>query len=186
MTKTCAAVIAGLLLSTSPLLAEEPPDIVTPVPETSGVRGVDTAGIDSNAGQQIRGPWPTGALLRSVIFPGWGQLYNKKYLKAAIYGGLEIYFGYTARQRWKEMDQHQYNFQHADDPLLKAQEFNLYEESRDSRNIYLWVTGLTLFISMFDAYVDAHLANFDQPDKVFNVQIVPGIEGLAVSLCYNF
>jgi len=33
---------------------------------------------------------PTGAMIRSLLFPGWGQLYNKKYFKAILVFGAEI------------------------------------------------------------------------------------------------
>jgi len=122
---------------------------------------------------KIRKVWPTGALLRSALVPGWGQLYNRKYIKAVIYGGLEIFLMYEARKNWRQMDAHQTNFLNTDDQDYQAQEFSLYIMSRDDRNLYLWFTGFTIFISMFDAFVDAHLANFDQTDKAFEVFIAP-------------
>jgi len=127
----------------------------------------------------ISKPWPTGALIRSAIIPGWGQLYNRKYIKYVIYSGLELFFVNEARKYWIKMDNNQRNFQnpagmtsliggfrdcsptdyqfYQADPDYQAKEFYLYEKNRDIRNLNLWLTGLTLFISMFDAYVDAHL-----------------------------
>ena len=32
---------------------------------------------------------PTGAMIRSMVFPGLGQLYNKKYFKAILIFGVE-------------------------------------------------------------------------------------------------
>jgi len=131
-------------------------------------------------------PWPTGALLRSAFVPGWGQFYNKKYVKSVIYGGMEIYFVYNARKYWKQMDIHQANFANSDDPIYQAQEFELYKNQRDNRNLFLWLTGITVFISMFDAFVDAHLADFDQTDKVFEVQAIPETNRIEITFVYNF
>lgn len=146
----------------------------------------DDASVNSLSERKIKKPWPTGALLRSAILPGWGQLYNKKYIKAIVYGGTEIYLLYKVRQLWLKMDKHQKNFQNSDDPVYKAKEFSLYEKSRDNRNIHLWLTGLTIFISMFDAYVDAHLADFGQTDKSFEVYITPEADLIEACLVYNF
>jgi hypothetical protein len=131
-------------------------------------------------------PWPTGALLRSLVIPGWGQVYNKKYIKAVLYGATEIYLIHYVRWRWNQMDEHQWNFQNTDDPEYKAEQFSLYEKSRDSRNLHLWLTGLVVLTSMFDAYVDAHLANFDEQDKAFEVYLAPERDRVQLSLVYNF
>ncbi|GEM_PF-3469303 len=133
-----------------------------------------------------RKPWPTGALFRSALVPGWGQFYNKKYIKSIIYGGMEVYFVYKARKYWKQMDNHQANFLNSDDPIYKAEEFELYKDRRDSRNLFLWLTGLTVFISMFDAYVDAHMADFGQTDKVFEVHVAPKTDRVELFFTYNF
>ena len=130
--------------------------------------------------------WPTGALFRSLIVPGWGQVYNHQYLKAIFYGGTEIYLIHYVRWRWDQMDQHQWNFQHTDDLAYKAEQFSLYEKRRDSRNLHMWLTGLVVLLSMFDAYVDAHLADFDQTDKSFEVYLAPDDDKIRLTLAFNF
>ena len=35
---------------------------------------------------------PKGALIRSLILPGWGQVYNRKFIKALVFLGGEFYF----------------------------------------------------------------------------------------------
>ena len=139
-----------------------------------------------SSGLKIKKPWPTGALLRSAILPGWGQLYNRKYFKAVLYGGTEIYLIYKVQLRWRQMSEHEHNFLNTTDPVYKADQFALYEKRRDSRNVHLWLTSLVVFLSMFDAYVDAHLADFDQPDKAFQVYLGPEKDKVQLSLVYNF
>lgn len=135
---------------------------------------------------RIRKVHPTGALFRSAIIPGWGQLYNRKYLKALIFLGGEGYLVYSIRKDWKEADRHEANFRSAfDDPAYQAIEFNKYQDSRDARNLKMWILAATVFYSMFDAYVDAQLANFNQADKSFDVYIGPDHRGdFAVSLTF--
>lgn len=116
---------------------------------------VKESGLQARAEKPRRSPM--GALLRSVAVPGWGQFYNHKYIKSGIVFGAETFFIVKSVQWWSK----------AEDQYKKAQsaqsgrEFNIYLDYRDRRNDFLWLTGLAVFLSMFDAYVDAHLSGFD-------------------------
>ena len=116
---------------------------------------------------------PTGALVRSALVPGWGQFYNKKYIKAGVFALGESYLIYSIATNWKKADDHKSNFQGSADPLYRALEFAEYEKYRDRRNLNLWIMAAALFYSMFDAYVDAHLADFNQSDKAFEARLEP-------------
>ncbi len=107
-----------------------------------------------------------GALLRSVAVPGWGQFYNRKYVKSAIVFGAESFFIVKSIQWWKKTED-QYDLVTQTE---SGRDFTTYLNYRDRRNDYLWLTGLSVFISMFDAYVDAHLSGFD-------VDLTPDFEG---------
>jgi len=109
---------------------------------------------------------PMGALLRSVAVPGWGQFYNRKYVKSAIVFGAESFFIVKSIQWWKKTED-QYDLVTQTE---SGRDFTTYLNYRDRRNDYLWLTGLSVFISMFDAYVDAHLSGFD-------VDLTPDFEG---------
>ena len=43
--------------------------------------------------------------------------------------------------------------------------FRSFQLHEDNRNAYLWFLAGAVFVSMWDAYVDAHLYNFDQQRK---------------------
>jgi hypothetical protein len=144
------------------------------------------AQFDSLSTPKIRKPWPTGALLLSVAIPGGGQFYNHQYIKFLLYGGTETYLIKYVSWRWKQMDEHWLNFKNAGDDLTKARQFALYEKKRDSRNTHIWLTALVVFVSMFDAYVDAHLADFNQTDKAFDAYIAPENDRVQLSLVYRF
>lgn len=130
------------------------------------------AGADST---KIRRVNPTGALLRSAFVPGWGQLYNRKYIKSVVFAAGESWLAYGIYNDWKEADRHEKNFRSAgDDPVYRAREFAKFEDARDSRNLKMWIMAVVIFYSMFDAYVDAQLSDFDQTDKAFEVYLGPG------------
>ncbi len=103
---------------------------------------------------------PMGALLRSVAVPGWGQYYNRKYVKSAIVCGAETFFIARAVHWWIKAEDEYDSIQSLPESEQRAA-FARYSAYRSNRNDYLWLTGLTVFFSMFDAYVDAHLAGFD-------------------------
>ena len=113
------------------------------------IQAADTTAV------QPKGKSPSGALLRSLVVPGWGQLYNGKYLKALIYAGAQLSFAYAAHVQ-NNRYLHYKNLDNDD----------LAEFYKDDRNRMLWwIFGVTL-LSMGDAYVDAHLWNFDVSDDL--------------------
>ena len=122
---------------------------------------------------------PMGALLRSVAVPGWGQFYNHKYIKSAVVFGAESFFIIKSVQWWKKAED-QYDLVQQSE---SGRDFTTYLNYRDRRNDYLWLTGLSVFLSMFDAYVDAHLSGFD-------VDLTPDFEdeavGAQIKIKYTF
>jgi hypothetical protein len=92
---------------------------------------------------------PTGALLRSVAFPGWGQWSNGKKRKAAIYFAIETYF-LTKAMVWRHRARE------------SGIDFATFDSARDRRNYFYWLTGMTIFISMFDAYGDRYLLTLER------------------------
>ncbi len=132
---------------------------------------------------------PMGALLRSVAVPGWGQFYNRKYLKSAVVFGAEATFLTMAAVDWNRMNEHKKNFQNPDHPA-RYWEFDQFEFYEDRRNMFLWITAGIVFLSMFDAYVDAHLYNFEKEQvRDLSVSILPGVlsgEEMRIVLSISF
>ncbi len=125
----------------------------------------------------MKGKSPTGALLRSVVFPGGGQFYNRKYLKGIVVFGTEATFITLAAVDWSRMSPHKKNFQNPSYPD-RYWEFDQYRFYEDRRNLFLWITAGVVFLSMFDAYVDAQLYHFDQ-EKVrdLSISLIPEANG---------
>lgn len=158
-------VIVAILLSSGTLLAQSDSLLIT----------------DSHTVVPAQKPRrsPMGALLRSVAVPGWGQFYNHKYVKSAVVFSAESFFLVKAAQWWKKTEDQYDRVQESS----SGREFTTYINYRDRRNDYLWLAGLSVFLSMFDAYVDAHLSGFD-------VDLTPDFEGSRSSaqlkLSYRF
>lgn len=91
---------------------------------------------------------PTGAMLRSLALPGWGQFYNGKWFKGVLAIGVETGLVINAIYLDAQLDKSTH-------PL--DQEFY-----RNNRNLSFWWLGATILLSMMDAYVDAHLYHFDE------------------------
>lgn len=102
-----------------------------------------------------------GALLRSVAVPGWGQFYNRRYIKAGVVFIAESFFIYEAARWWKKTEDQYDKVLLTPEDQDQFYQFQLYKSYRGTRDDYLWLVGITVFVSMFDAYVDAHLAGFD-------------------------
>lgn len=129
-------------------------------------------------------PNPTGALLRSLAFPGWGQLYNRKYVKAAAVAAGESFFLYFLLRNRRDSGNYKDKFESLiprDRPggnypagaelnglsptywdSRQSDAFNNWRHYDDEMNKYIWFTAAFIFLSMFDAYVDAHLWAFDE------------------------
>jgi hypothetical protein len=131
---------------------------------------------------------PMGALFRSVAFPGWGQFYNGRYFKSLVVFGTETTFITLVAIEWRRRDEHKKNFenlpQNHPDKYWEFEQFKFYE---DRRNLFLWITAGIIFLSMFDAYVDAHLYNFDK-EKVpdFSISLLPEYqEGKKINVLFS-
>jgi len=103
---------------------------------------------------------PTGAILRSAILPGWGQIYNHSYWKAPIIWAFAGYFIYGWIQNnnlYKSYKNKYIASLPAGNYILKRYR-DLYHDRRDLFAIYL---GITYLLNIADAYVDAELFDFD-------------------------
>lgn len=109
----------------------------------------DTLSVESKS------PW--GAVLRSAIIPGWGQIYNHSYIKAPIIWGITgwLVYGWIQNNNNYKIYQKSYLKNHS---LNIKENRNFYHDQRDLFAIYI---GLTYVLNLVDAYVDAQLFNFN-------------------------
>ncbi|HVP07749.1 MAG TPA: DUF5683 domain-containing protein [Candidatus Acidoferrum sp.] len=132
---------------------------------------------------------PTVALFKSMLVPGLGQIGNHRYIKAGVIIGLEswligsaIHYGHKAHGFWNQ-------YSAASGDTARNYFYSLYSSNRDDRNKYTWFAAIATFVSMFDAYVDAHLSGAPTQDRnrKFAVEIVPvGNNGAGAALSLRF
>lgn len=119
---------------------------------------------------------PLKAVLLSAVLPGAGQFYNESYWKLPIVALVGGYFGYEiVNQNNKFLDyKEQYiASQTPENPNGNQQLLTSRNFYRDQRDRFIFYFGIFYVINLVDAYVDAHLYDFDVSDKVrFNV--MPG------------
>ena len=131
---------------------------------------------------------PTGALWRSFAAPGWGQIYNRQYVKAgammAAQGGtlfMAVDNYLTARRYSREARE-------ATDPKIKREKLARHDDYIVETEFWAWLFVGALAFSMMDAYVDAHLADWDVSDLPADketssrVMVEPTTRGLAVTI----
>lgn len=158
--------------------------------------------IVDTAGQPFHNPGK--AAMYAAVFPGLGQIYNKKYWKLPlVYGALgagvyaitfnhdqyKIYLDafYTRIDDIPGNDQ--FVGQYDERQLIELQ--NIYRRWRDLSVI---LTGVAYGLQILDAYVDAHLFYFDvsddlslnwQPSILSNQYSQPNAFGVGITLSFK-
>lgn len=105
---------------------------------------------------------PTGAALRSLAFPGWGQLYVKHYIQAPVFFGAAGFL-------WFNIISNHVDYKNYEDQLAQYQDPDSYEyqvanskmvAAVDNRDLsILYLLGVYV-LSIVDAYAGAHLYDF--------------------------
>jgi len=127
---------------------------------------------------------PTVALFKSMFVPGLGQVGNRRYIKAIVIAGLETWFIGSAIHYGRQASGFRDQWNEATDVTSRNIYYGLYEDRRDERNKFSWFAGITIFVSMFDAYVDAHLSGSPSRERNSRIdwEIIPqedgGVRGL--------
>jgi hypothetical protein len=106
---------------------------------------------------------PRWVMLRSLAFPGWGQLHNGSWLKAVVLGGGEIWIiagllddDRRMRQLQREADRARAE---GDNDGFNAA-VDAYNGQLDQFVARQWWLGGLLIYALMDAYVDAHFRDF--------------------------
>lgn len=128
----------------------------------------------------FRSPW--GAVGRSFLIPGWGQWYNDSPKKAVIFIAADVsmmalYIHKDKNVQRIERTRKRIDRQLKDSPFLTASQeailrsrFNNLTNDLDGalndRNLFGWFFAISHLLGMVDAYVDAHLFQFDDKMKL--------------------
>lgn len=131
---------------------------------------------------------PRGALWRAAALPGWGQVYNRQYLKLPfVYGGLGglTYYAIRNHDRYvlhrranqfvvgrndnpdgeNPFAQYEAQYNEVIDRFGQEVSAQVIRQQRDAyqrqRNLTIIGTGVFYALTIVDAYVSAHLLTFD-------------------------
>jgi hypothetical protein len=107
---------------------------------------------------------PTGALWRSFAVPGWGQIYNGKYWKAGGIMAAEAATLYMAVDNYLIARDYLRKAREAADLKIKHRNYARHDEYIVETEFWGWLFVAALTYSMMDAYVDAHLSDWDVSD----------------------
>jgi len=152
-------------------------------------------------------PEPLGVMYKSMMIPGWGQVVNKQYWKVPIiYAALGGVIGYTIYLDGKYDDYRAAYYNSFADPeqgTYTDQKFGstpgylenvVASQLRHSRNYYkntrdlmFVMTGLAYGLNILDAYIFAHLRDFDVSDDLsFNAHSSFDGHFSTITLTFNF
>lgn len=181
--------IADTILAISDTIVEPPMEIsqmdsVEITPTTSVVIIKDTLELPMTLNTEAFKPNPTKAVIYAAIFPGLGQVYNRKYWKLPIvYGGFlgfsyaitwngKYYTDYSngykdimdddeATDSWKNFLPYGVNPEDVDKVWLTSVMKRRKDFYRRYRDLSIIGTIAMYALSIVDAYVDAQLFDFN-------------------------
>lgn len=104
------------------------------------------------------------AFIYSAIFPGLGQVYNEKYVRAGVIWGTMG--SLLAGAYYCQLEYTKFTHEGNDGSFVKT-----YKKVRDG---LLFVTVICYIANIFDAYVGAELRKYDISDDV-SVEVVPNM-----------
>jgi hypothetical protein len=121
---------------------------------------------------------PFMTAVRSFALPGWGQFHNGNFWKGLIILAIETGLGgviYAQSEKISDYwNTHEYWTRNQTDPAAarrRSEYYNLYSREFDRRKSMIWLLSGVILYSTLDAYVDAHLAHFDdEGDPYRNVE----------------
>ncbi len=128
----------------------------------------EDSAIDELSYQYLKSP--TVATIKSALIPGWGQYYVESYFKSALFLGTEATFVYILIDNHSKYTSARDEYEAAkdrgdDDYVISRLEANMkaYHNNRDQTAFYM--LGIHV-LSAIDAYVGAHLFEFDVTDEI--------------------
>lgn len=130
---------------------------------------------------------PTTALLKSLVIPGWGQIGNGRVTKAVIFAGLQGWCVGAAIHYGKSASNFKESYEASTAVSTRNQYYSMFKDRRQERNKYLFFLGLTTLVSVFDAYVDAHLTGSPaNRSETIGLELAPTAEGMQAAISFRF
>jgi hypothetical protein len=165
MTLPAAALLAFIaLLVPAGLLRAANGGMLSTRSSGEAVRGALISGADSTGTASVASPGadtrhsPGKVALISAVLPGYGQIYNGSAWKLPVYYGLMGYFAWNAIDNADKYAEYRDQYLVNPDPAIAAKR----DDYRKKRNTQVALLVATYALGIVDAYVDAHLYDFDR------------------------
>ena len=107
---------------------------------------------------------PRFVMMRSLLFPGWGQYHNHAYWKAGVVAIVEGYLigrAISDELRLRQLQDDVNRAQEAGDDAAYTEAVTAYNSLLNASVSRMWLLGGVVAYAMMDAYVDAHFVDFD-------------------------
>lgn len=131
---------------------------------------------------------PMGAVWRSLVFPGWGQMYVHRYWKAPIVTGASGFLVYLIIDNNSKFNEKAKLVEtlkaiNPNDPNIMIEK-RYREYYRDNRDMSAFYVLAVYIVAAVDCYADAHLYDFNVDDKL-SLGFMPNRIG-GVNLNFSF
>lgn len=163
--------IAALLFGLGALVLPASVPRAQPVPADTTARQAPPVAADTTAERAPRtvprrrwSDQPRWVMARSLLVPGWGQLANRAWFKAALVAGIEGTVAVKLLDDRRALDRLQDEIGRAGaagDEAGYADAVNRYNARLDSYVGRQWLLGGAVLYALIDAYVDANFRGFD-------------------------
>lgn len=145
---------------------------------------IDSVEVSTNEFEMTKSP--VAAVLWGLI-PGGGQVYTEQYWKVPLFalpiGGLGAWAYYNETKRAEFADEAA-AIGEGNDGYADA--VALMRSYRDRRDLGIAFTSGVLILSMVDAYVGAHLFDFDVGDSLSSIHLYPDLQRGGIGLAYRW
>ena len=149
--------------------AAAPRDTLVARPTAPAAARADTAAADT-----VRRISPKGAFLRSLVLPGWGQSAVGSPGRGAIYFALEtgsLWMVYKSQRKLHFARRNQEYLREVGE-LEEDRQTGLVNSREEQLEDWITLSGFFLLFNAADAFVSAHLVDFDE-----RIGVVPGRRG---------
>jgi hypothetical protein len=174
----CALALAAASPAAAQVRPSAPPrDTAAAAPrDTLVVRPPAPAGAraDTAAADTVRRISPKGAFLRSLVLPGWGQSAVGSPGRGAIYFALEtgsLWMVYKSQRKLHFARRNQEYLREVGE-LEEDRQSGLVNSREEQLEDWITLSGFLLLFNAADAFVSAHLVDFDE-----RIGVVPGRRG---------
>jgi len=132
---------------------------------------------------------PFWSSVRSLAFPGWGQLHNGSRVKAVVLFGFQSYLWGRVFITERRSGFYLSLADREDPPWDREVLIDRADDLRDRRGDLVWWGAIFTLYSVIDAYVDAHMVGFEEDvEEVERVTFTaePRDGGCAIALRASF